>query len=237
VAIVIEAGGRRDWPGEVVVGQRMLVGRDSTLRVIGVARDAHLTTLDTVEPLLFLPLTRTRADDFPRLVFDAAAPSATATVAAIVARADGRARVTIRPLAERLEEVLAGLALAPLAASTLGLFGLGLAAVGMFGVFGYVVQQRTREIGIRIALGARPAGIVRLVLAGTARPVLAGLVAGILGALGASRLLRSELYGVSPLDPATYAAVALLLAAAATAASYVPARRAARLDPTQALRE
>ena len=237
VAIVNEAAVRRHWPGEDVVGQTVLVGRDTTLRVIGVVRDAHINTLDTVEPLLFLPLTRTRADDFPRLVFDAADPSATATVAAMVARAEGRARVAIRPLAERLDEVLAGLALAPLAASTLGLFGLGLATVGMFGVFGYVVQQRTREIGIRIALGARPAGIVRVVLAGTARPVLAGLAAGVLAALGASQLLRSELYGVSPLDPATYAAVALLLAAAATAASYVPARRAARLDPTQALRE
>jgi len=119
----------------------------------------------------------------------------------------------------------------------LGLFGLGLATVGMFGVFGYVVRQRTREIGIRIALGARSSEIIRLVLTGSSRPVIVGLIVGILGALGASQVLRSELYGVSPLDPLTYGGVALLLSAAAMAASYLPARRAARLNPTQALRE
>jgi ABC-type antimicrobial peptide transport system permease subunit len=145
--------------------------------------------------------------------------------------------VEIRPLEERLEDVLAELALAPLAASVLGFFGLGLATVGMFGVFGYVLRQRTREIGIRLALGAQPAEIVRLVVAGSSRPVIAGLVVGIIGALGASQVLRGELYGVSPLDPLTYAGVALLLGAAAMAASYLPARRAVRLNPTQALRE
>jgi ABC-type antimicrobial peptide transport system permease subunit len=119
----------------------------------------------------------------------------------------------------------------------LGLFGLGLATVGMFGVFGYVVRQRTREIGIRIALGARSREIIRLVLTGSSRPVIAGLAVGILGSLGASQALRSALHGVSPLDPLTYGGVALLLAAAAIAASYLPARRAAHLNPAQALRE
>jgi ABC-type antimicrobial peptide transport system permease subunit len=150
---------------------------------------------------------------------------------------DRRARVEIQPLTARLNDQLAELALAPLAASVLGLFGLGLATVGMFGVFGYVVRQRTREIGIRIALGARSSEIIRLVLTGSSRPVIVGLVVGILGALGASQVLRSELYGVSPLDPLTYGGVALLLSTAAMAASYLPARRAARLNPTQALRE
>ena len=150
---------------------------------------------------------------------------------------DRRARVEIQSLGDRLNEQLADLALAPLAASVLGLFGLGLATVGMFGVFGYVVRQRTREIGIRIALGARSSEIIRLVLTGSSRPVAAGLAVGIVGALGTSQMLRSELYGVSPLDPLTYGGVALLLGAAAMAASYLPARRAARLNPTQALRE
>jgi ABC-type lipoprotein release transport system permease subunit len=213
------------------------VGADATFRVIGVVRDAQIEALGAVEPLLFFHLTRTQADDFARLVFDATQPSAAGAVSAIVARLDRRARVEIRPLEERLDEVLAELALAPLAASVLGFFGLGLASVGMFGVFGYVVRQRTREIGIRLALGAQAAEIVRLVVGGSSRPVIAGLVVGIVGAVGASQLLRSELYGVSPLDPLTYAGVGLLLAVAAVAASYLPARRAIRLDPTQALRE
>jgi ABC-type antimicrobial peptide transport system permease subunit len=158
-------------------------------------------------------------------------------VASAVTRIEGRARVEIAPLTAKLEEQMAELVLAPLAASALGLFGLGLATVGMFGVFGYVVGQRTREIGIRIALGARSNQIVRLVLAGSSRPMIAGLAVGILGALAASQVLRSELYGISPLDPVTYGAVALLLSLAALAASYLPARRAVRLNPTQALRE
>ena len=237
VAIVNEAAARRNWPGQDVVGQTLLVGRDATFRVIGVVQDAHIGTLDAVEPLLFLRLTRTQADDFARLVFDATTPSAAATVAAIVARLDRRARVEIHPLQDRLDEVLGGLALAPLAVSVLGFFGLVLATVGMFGVFGFVVRQRTREIGIRIALGARAAEIMRLIVAGSSPPVVAGLVVGLVGALGASQVLRSKLYGVSPLDPLTYAGVALLLSVAAMAASFFPARRAVRLNPTQALRE
>ncbi len=137
----------------------------------------------------------------------------------------------------RLEFQIAELALAPLAASVLGLFALGLATVGMFGFFGYIVRQRTREIGIRIALGARSGEIIRLVVAGSSRPLIVGLGVGLLGAFAASHLLRSALYGVNPLDPITYGAAALLLTAAALAASYLPARRAARVNPTQALRE
>ena len=237
VAIVNEAAARRHWNGQNAVGQSLIIGKDTVLQVVGVVKDVHVESLDAVEPLLFLPLARPRGDDFPRLVFDATQPSAEAAVVSLVERMDRRARVEIEPIARRLNDQLAELALAPLAASVLGLFGLGLATVGMFGVFGYVVRQRTREIGIRIALGARSSEIVRLVLTGSSRPVAAGLAVGIAGALGASQLLRSELYGVSPLDPLTYGGVALLLAAAAMAASYLPARRAARLNPTEALRE
>jgi predicted permease len=237
VAIVNEAAARRHWNAQSALGQSLIIGEDTALQIVGIVKDAHVDSLDTVEPLLFVPLTRTQADDFPRLVFDATQPAAQATVAALVARMDRRARVEVVPISGRLNDQLAELALAPVAASVLGLFGLGLATVGMFGVFGYVVRLRTREIGIRIALGARSSDIIRLVLSGTSRPLIAGLAVGVLGALGASRVLRSELYGVSPFDPLTYAGVALLLSAAATAASYLPARRAARLNPTVALRE
>jgi predicted permease len=237
VAIVNESAARRFWSGQNAVGQSLVIVEGPTLEVVGVLKDAHIDDFDQVTPLLFLPLARAQADDFPRLIFRSEDPAAAALVTSTVTRMESRARLEIVPLTAGLEDELIELTLAPLAASVLGLFGLGLATVGMFGVFGYVVRQRTREIGIRIALGARSAEIIRLVLTGTSRPVLAGLIAGILGALGASQVLRSELYGVSPLDPLTYGAVALLLSAAAMAASYLPARRAVRLDPTQALRE
>src|SRR5205814_1280369 len=103
-------------------------------------------------------------------------------------------------------------------------------------VFAYVVRQRTREIGIRMALGAQPAQVVRLVLASSGRALAGGLGAGLAGAFGLSQLLVHQLNGVSPFDPLAYAGVVVLLIAAAAAASAVPARRAAKVDPVMALR-
>jgi putative ABC transport system permease protein len=119
---------------------------------------------------------------------------------------------------------------------TLGGFALALATIGMFGVFAYAVRQRTREIGVRMALGAQPSAIVRLVVGGHTRAVIVGLAAGAFGALAASMVLRSRLHGVSPFDPIAYLEVAAILAAAGLAASYLPARHAVRVDPVIALR-
>ena len=111
-----------------------------------------------------------------------------------------------------------------------------LAAVGIYGVLAYSVTQRTREIGVRVALGAEPARIVALMLRTGARPVLGGLAAGVGGALALSGLLRSLLFGIGPHDPWTFFLAPVLLIAVALAAAYVPARRAARVDPIEALR-
>src|SRR4029078_6771705 len=105
----------------------------------------------------------------------------------------------------------------------------------MFGVFSFWVQQRTHEIGIRMALGARAPEVVRLVLASSGGAVATGIVVGTAGALVASRLLQRSLYGLSPVDPITYTGVALLLAVSGIGATFVPARRAARVDPLAAL--
>jgi ABC-type antimicrobial peptide transport system permease subunit len=109
--------------------------------------------------------------------------------------------------------------------------------IGLNTAFAFAVRRRRREIGVRLALGASASDIVRLVLVDHARPLLFGMAAGLVAALGASQVLRGALYGLSPLDPVTYGGVAVLLAIAAATASYVPARRAARTDPADALRE
>ena len=111
-----------------------------------------------------------------------------------------------------------------------------LASIGIFGVISYSVRQRTAEIGIRMALGARPGEIARMILGQGLAMTLAGIVVGIAGACALARVLESQLYAVSPFDPAVYAMVAALLGAVALAASLIPARRAMRVDPIEALR-
>jgi len=121
----------------------------------------------------------------------------------------------------------------------LGIFAalaLLLAAVGIYGLLAYTVGRRTREIGIRMALGARPAGMLRLVVGEGMRLVLGGLAIGTAASLALTRLMQSLLYGVKPADPMTFGAVAVLLTAAGALACYLPARRAMKIDPLTALR-
>jgi ABC-type antimicrobial peptide transport system permease subunit len=120
-------------------------------------------------------------------------------------------------------------------AGALGLLALLLATVGVYGVVSYSVEQRRREIGIRMALGARPGEIAVLVLRRNSRGVIFGLVVGLGIAIALSTVLESELHGLSPFDPIAYGGVVALLLGAATVASLVPARRAARMDPVTAL--
>jgi ABC-type antimicrobial peptide transport system permease subunit len=125
-------------------------------------------------------------------------------------------------------------------ASLLGVFGLlalALASVGLYGVIAFSVARRDREIGVRVAMGARPGDVLRLVLRGGMALVAAGIVAGLAAAAGLSRFLSGVLYGTSSVDPVAYGAAAAALLAVAFAANYLPARRAARLDPLAALRQ
>jgi len=119
---------------------------------------------------------------------------------------------------------------------TFAAVAFALAAVGVYGVVAYGAAQRTREIGLRVALGARPSDVTRLVVWQGLRPSLVGVVLGLAGSVALSRALRGLLYGTSPRDPATYAGVAAALVAVASLAAYVPGRRAAAADPAAALR-
>jgi ABC-type antimicrobial peptide transport system permease subunit len=135
-----------------------------------------------------------------------------------------------------LDAPLAQPRLSALLLAGVSLVALLLSAVGLFGVIAAGVRRQTHEIGIRVALGALPGNIRRLILTQVFGVVGIGVIAGLAGALAASRLLRSMLFQVSPTDPLTLGGVCVLLLAVATVAGYLPARRAARIDPVEALR-
>lgn len=238
VAIVNETAARRFWPGERPLQQRLKLGPfDETLTVVGVVGDVHHRPLSNeVQPTVYLPslwsssmsfVTRTANEPLGyvnalRAAIQEVDPEqpveAVLSMEQIVADAAARPRFNAQML------------------SVLGLVALFLATVGIYGVMHYSVTQRIREVGVRMALGADRREVQNLILRHAAVLSLCGVAAGLLGAVALTRLMTSQLYGVSAIDPWTFSLVALVLVATALAAGLIPARRATRVDPVVALR-
>ena len=237
VAIVNERFARRFWPGGDPIGRRIVIG-DVHRVIVGIARDAKYGSLgEEPQPHYYLPWAQDFEGDMVLAV--RAGGDASALLPSLVALArDLDGDLPVQPIT--IEEHL-GLALLPqrLGASVLGVFGAvaaALAALGLYGVMAYVVTLRTAEIGIRLALGAT-AGQVRGMVVGRAlRLTAVGLVLGLGAALAAGRLVSGFLLGVGPADPLVLGVAAAGFAAVAVLASWLPAARAARLDPMRALR-
>ena len=242
VAVVSESFARKFWPGvENPVGRRIMnlgppgVGGE----VIGIVRDARFRSLRrTPDPTVYIPLSQ---NYMPRMTILLDTRIGAEALRRPLAEAVGGLDRTLPLFHVRTLEEKLGLALGQgrLLAWLVGVFALlalALAATGLYGVVSYATQARTREFGIRFALGAAPGSVRRIVLSRGARLAAVGLVAGLAAALAASRLATPLLFGVSPVDPLSFAAAALLLAAAVLTASAVPAERAARVDPMTALR-
>ncbi len=241
VAIINETFARRFWPDQDPIGKRFAVGRPDApkLEVIGVARDGKYAGLqEEPRPFFYRSMSQFYTGSTSLVVRAAGDPQQTLAAARReIQQLDAHLPIAS---AQTLDEHLS-LPLLPtrLAASLLASFGvlaLALAAIGIYGVMAYAVTQRTREIGIRMALGAQKADVLRLVIARGVWLTLAGIAIGLAGSLAVTRLMKSLLYGVSATDPLTFAAVALLLAAVALLACYLPARRATKVDPMIALR-
>ena len=233
-AVVInESLAGRLWPGQRAVGRTFVSG--GALTVIGVVADAYLTGLEAIEPMLFRPTRRVGQTTMPRAVLLRHDAIAIERARAALAAAAPGSTITVRPLTANLRSRLELPRLGASIASVIGLCAVGLSAIGVFGVFAYAVGERTREIGIRMALGARGSDVLRSLL-GLGWPILAGLAAGLGCALIGAPVLRSYLYGISPHDPLAFGAAVTGLVASAAAASTIPARRAMRVDPARTLR-
>ena len=238
--VVNETLARLLGPPTSVVGRRIHVPEDNGWNapgdpeIVGVVRDAHTSEFLAPYPTLYQPYS---GRSVPVVVTRAPNAAALERVGTAVRRLDPRVRLRSAPLTSMVDARLRGTRTFAILASSVGLVALALATVGMFSVFAFWVQQRRHEIGVRMALGATPARVMRGVLRSSAPAIALGLVAGYSAAAAASGLLRSSLFGLSPLDPLAYASVMLLLTAAALLATLVPARRAAAVDPVVALRQ
>ncbi|MGJ5819239.1 ADOP family duplicated permease [Paludibaculum fermentans] len=242
VVVVSESMAQRLWPNQDAIGQFLHADSDPpgvNRQVVGIAGDARINSiLETPEPYFYLPYTQSNRDNILMLVETDGDPLRLAGLfRAAVAAVDRRAPVlTLSTLGLVVRSNMYEQELAAAVVGGLGLIALILAAVGLYGVISYTMVQRTREIGIRMAIGAQRSDALRLILGQGLRLAGIGIAAGFAAALAAGPLLSNLVYGVSPRDPLTFASVALLMLLVALAASFLPARRATRIDPLLAVR-
>jgi predicted permease len=247
VAIVNESFARRFWPGEDPIGKRLSMGdADSPkLQVVGVARDGKYNSLDD-DPKMFVyrPIFQFSSGSATLIVRAGAAPNTLDQLAKVAAAVREEAQridphlpiSTPQALSERLSFAMLPVLLAASVLGSFGLLALLLAAIGIYGVMSYTVSRRTREIGVRMALGARSADVLKLVIGQGMILVAIGVAIGLMASLALTRLMKNLLYGIGAADPAVFALITLLLALVALLAFYLPARRAVRVDPAITLR-
>jgi predicted permease len=238
VVIINESMARRYWPKSNALGSRLKLAKD-WLEIVGISKDVKNRSLsEAPQPFFYLPLlqdyrsnmilvARTAVD--PEKMF----PSVRAAVAAL------DPEIPLFDTKTLEDHVGISLFLQRMAATLLSIFGLlalSLSALGLYGVMAYTVAQRTRELGIRLSVGAQQSDILRLILGQGLMLTVIGMIGGLVTALAVTRLSAGLLYGVSAADPMTFTVAALLLLAVALAAGYFPARRATKVDPMIALR-
>jgi putative ABC transport system permease protein len=243
VVIVNRAFAERVWPRQNAVGQTLRLGdpTDSTrYTVVGVVGDVVQDNDDLARslPQIYLPFAQSgwrtisvgvRTDGDPA--------AATAAVRAAIAELDKDLPLArVQSMSQTIREEMFESRVYGTMFGTFAIAALVLASIGLYGVMSYAVAQRTHEIGVRMALGAQPGDVLRLVVRSGIRLLAVGLLIGVPAAFGLAQVLRGALYGVTPSDPSTFVAIPAVLAIVALIASYVPARRATRVDPMVALR-
>ena len=254
VVVISEATAQRFWPGQNPIGKRLVFGSadarplfdgervpySPSSEVIGVVRDVRSLFLSKVdESYLYLPLSETHHWTSTLLVRSTGRGlGMLPVIGSTVRRVDANFPVILAPLdwMVSFDPYFVISRIGGVLCSIVGTLGLFLACVGVYGVVGYSVVERTHEIGIRMALGAQPPQVLGLVLRESARPMLWGAVIGIAVSAAIARLLSAMLFGLNPMDAISFAGVSLLLIVVALFAGWLPARRATRVDPMVALR-
>ncbi|MDP9120404.1 MAG: ABC transporter permease [Acidobacteriota bacterium] len=240
VAIVNETAARHFWAGQTALGKRFKIGKsDAWVEVVGVARDGKYRTLgEEPQPFLYRPYLQSYSSSMTLIAATTVDEQETLrAVRRLLAEMDPNLPVfDFKTMSQHLGIMLFPARMGAWLLAAFGLLGLILASVGLYGVVSYSVSKRTREVGIRIAIGAHRRQILQLVLREGMVLVAVGLVIGVGCALAGSRLLTSLLYGIGANDPAAFVGVPVLLAAVALLAIAIPARRATRVDPVIALR-
>jgi predicted permease len=241
VAIVNETFARRFWPGDDPIGKRFSMGRADApkMQVIGIAQNGKYAGLnEDPKSFVYQPLWQSYTGSTNLLVRAEADPQR------LIASIRGELRqldphLPISSAKTMVDHMAMPLLPARVAASLFGSFGmlaLALAAIGLYGVMSFSVSKRTREIGIRMALGARSGDVLKMIVGQGMTLTVIGVLIGLLLAFGSTRLMKSLLFGVSPTDPLTFIVIALLLSLVALLACWLPARRASKTDPMNALR-
>ena len=252
VAVINQTLARQFFPNTNPVGKRLKWGSASSpdpwTTIVGVATDVHTDGVDQPElPAIYFPVAQhasgtgmssTMVRGLTYLIRTDGEPAALMNaVRRTVREADPELPViSLQPMTSVVSTSMASRRFNTVLLTTFSLLALALAAAGIYGLMAYAVVQRTREIGIRLAIGARPADVLRLIVGQATRIAAIGVGVGVVGALVLTRLMTALLFDVSPFDPVAFAAAAGLLLGVATVASYLPARRAASIDPQSAIR-
>jgi predicted permease len=245
VAVVNQALAKKDWGNSSPIGKTFTTtdnhDQKLTYTIVGVCATTHYSDLRSDPPPIFFLSYRQAPDVTPGMTFAVRTrlPSA-GIVPSLRAGVQSVDRdlplIAVRTQEEQIEEITMNERMFADLTGGFGVLALALACIGIYGVMAYSVSQRTNEIGIRMALGAEPGHVLRMVLGEASWMTAPGLAVGVAGALALGRLIASMLYGLKPYDPATFVGSALLLLGVALAASWIPARRAAGVDPMRALR-
>src|SRR5215831_6940550 len=240
VMIVNQEFVRRFLPNRNVIGHKVH-GWGEWFTIIGIAKDSkYRRVTENPQPYFYIPIRQIFRPEYGLTFHVRTSGSVNEAITAVGREAAGiDPAVTIfdaQPMTEYVSSSLYGAKISASLLTLLSGIGLLLAAMGLYGVMAYSVAQRTPEFGVRIAMGAKPRDIVRLILRESGTLTISGMIAGLILAALAARVVANAMYGISPLDPLTYGAVGIVLVAVGVAASYIPARRAAKVDPIVALR-